>query len=77
MTTDTPAPAPSAKQQFLQAQQTKRDIDQWIAKPRCANCDRYNPAGSHCAAFGLVPVEAAFVIHASPCPQYQFDSIPF
>lgn len=68
----------SDKQQYLQALQTRKEIDAWIDKPRCANCENYLPAsGSACKVFGPVPEQSAFTIHQSQCPHYTFDNIPF
>lgn len=68
---------PTHKQQYLDALQTRRDIDVWLDKPRCCNCERYQPTGSTCTQFGIMPQDAAFAVHGSPCPSYQFDDIPF
>ena len=67
----------NAKAEFLQAMQTKRQIEDWVRLPRCANCERYASTGSKCDIFGSVPEDQVFVIHATPCPHYQFDDIPF
>ena len=66
------------KQQYLQALQTRNQIEAWLDLPRCANCENYLPAsGSTCKVFGPVPEDAAFKVHPNPCPSYIFDSIPF
>ena len=68
----------SDKQQYLQALQTRKQIDAWLDLPRCANCENYLPAsGSTCKVFGPVPEGAAFIAHQNPCPHYTFDNIPF
>ena len=68
----------SDKQQYLQALQTRKQIDAWLDLPRCANCENYLPAsGSTCKVFGPVPEDAAFTVHQNPCPHYTFDDIPF
>jgi len=67
----------TAKQEYMSALQTQRDIQSWLDKPRCTHCENYDNTASHCLKFGPVPSESAFVIHATPCPQYQFENIPF
>lgn len=68
---------PTAKQEYLQALQTKRDIERWLDLPRCTNCQNYSQTASHCPKFGPVPPDAAFAVHASPCPGYAFEDVPF
>lgn len=68
----------SDKQQYLQALQTRKQIDAWLDLPRCANCENYLPASnSTCKVFGPVPEDAAFAVHTSKCQSYIFDNIPF
>ena len=68
----------TAKQEYMSALQTQRDIQAWLDKPRCTQCERYDQITSNCQKFGPVPPDAAFVIHATPCPEYMnIDDIPF
>jgi len=67
----------TAKQEYMSALQTQRDIKIWLDKPRCTACEHYDPIASNCYKFGPVPPDAAYSIHAAPCPEYVLDDIPF
>ena len=67
----------SAKEAYLGALETRREINKWLALPRCATCLRYAVEDNSCIKFGPMPPDSAFVIHADPCPDYCDEQIPF